>query len=71
MELEASSDARLAAVARNDSSMKIIPSLRDRDRRSLGIQGESLRIGKIKRGEGGLNEGVVEGPLHRIWFMRR
>jgi len=36
VELQASGGARLAVVARNDSSMKIIPSLRDRDRRNLG-----------------------------------
>lgn len=57
MELEASSDARLAAEARNDSSMKIIPNLRDRDRRSLWIQGEFKNRGDLTGGGGGIKRG--------------
>lgn len=44
VEVQASSDARLAVARKLYSSMKITPSLRDRDRKSLRGGGEILGL---------------------------
>jgi len=49
--------------AYNDSSMKIIPSLRDRDRRRFEV------VRRFWGDYGGLNERVAGGLLHGIWFI--